>query len=228
LSSIREQKFRNFIIDLIYGFDNQDVNSFLEDVETAINFKAGHITLYPLIKSAESKEDEERKQIEMYRAAQVLLKQQGYKQYSVEDFAINDSHKIDYQIDAWGVPSKDIILIGTSSFGALNGHFYQKEKSVKKYIEQINKNVWPVGFVKKVNSKQEHLRRLIFGLHYIDVDRNVYMQKYGVDIVKEWRWMLWFMKVSGLIEITDKKISLSKSQWFKASQLWGKILFELL
>ncbi len=228
LTSINEKEFYNFNIDLIYGFDKQNVDSFLEDIQTAINFKAGHITLYPLIKSCQSQEKDNSKQLKMYNAAQNKLKQHGYNQYSVEDFARDNLFKMDYQVDAWGVPSKDLILIGTSAFGALNGYFYNKERSTQKYIEQINNNEWPIGFIKKVNPKQEHLRRLIFGMHYIEVDRLIYKKKYGVDIVKEWRWALLFMKLSGIIKITDEKILLKESQWFKGSKLWGQILFELL
>ncbi|HPY95932.1 MAG TPA: radical SAM family heme chaperone HemW [Candidatus Cloacimonadota bacterium] len=115
--------FENYSIDLIYGIPNQTKEDFLADIKKTISNKIPHISFYclsleedvPLYSEVNKLPDDELI-CQQYYSAQNMLKESGYKQYEVSNFAkigFSAQHNLAY----WS--GKTYLAVGPSAAGYL-------------------------------------------------------------------------------------------------------------
>ena len=97
VEAARKAKIQNLSIDLIYGLPEQDLSLWQETLKTAVELKPQHISCYalkveegtPLWKQKDTlvvADDDQ--QAEMYLWAAAFLREQGYEQYEISNFAL--------------------------------------------------------------------------------------------------------------------------------------------
>jgi len=231
LGALPDRGLNNFSVDLMYGFESQDQETFLIDVREAIDISVEHITLYPLVGAGQSSHNarsRERKQQGMYVAAQEVLGKAGYGQYSTEDFARRASSRDSYEMDSWKVPSRGVVVFGTAGFGTLNHRFYTKERDIAAYCGAIEGGRFAAASCRLIEKKKEARIRMLLGLRYLNVNRDAFGSAYGQEPWSGKDEMLNLLKGIGLIEQDETNVRLSEDAYFRYSLLWAKIMLSRL
>lgn len=187
----RDLGFNNINVDLMFGIPNQTLQDFKESLEFINSLKPEHISSYSLIveestpyyKMRESgklklpDEDEER---DMYSFACNFLKENGYKQYEISNFALKKK-ECKHNLIYWELDN--YIGCGVSAHSYFNKERYRNTGDVKRYIEQIS-NGDSVVEESHYNSVKENMEEFMFlGLRKTEgVSVTEFKVKFDIDI----------------------------------------------
>ena len=167
---IVEKYFDNISVDMMFGLPNQTVEILKNNLEEVVNNlgkngKLKHISVYSLILEKGTKfwnnskiekmlpsEEEER---EMYKAAQELLKKNGYVQYEISNFA-KEGCESRHNVNCWKQHEYYGFGIGASSY--YNNVRYTNIRVIYRYIEKYLKGK-NKKFVIKTEGKESELNR---------------------------------------------------------------------
>lgn len=156
----RKAGFENISLDFIYGLPEQTIESFKEDLKTAISLNPEHISLYglkieedtPFSKQNFKNIADDDMQAKMYRCAVETLK--GFDHYEFSNFAQNDKfsrHNMNY----WN--NEEYYGFGAAAHGYLAGNRYSNISKLEEYIKN------PIKPDYKHNvTQQERLEEEIF------------------------------------------------------------------
>ncbi len=144
----RKIGFKNINIDMMFGLPKQTVDICLSNLKDIIQLNPEHISFYSLIIEEGTpfcsmydkgllilpSEDEER---QMYNKAKVLLKENGYHQYEISNYAKDNKecfhNKIYWKCDEY-------IGVGSAASSYINGKRIKNIESVNTYIKNIKNN----------------------------------------------------------------------------------------
>ncbi len=148
---IVEKYFDNISVDMMFGLPNQTIEILKNNLEEVVNNlgkngKLKHISVYSLILEKETKfwnnskiekmlpsEEEER---DMYKAAQEILKKNGYMQYEISNFA-KEGCESRHNVNCWKQHEYYGFGIGSSSY--YNNIRYMNVRVIYRYIEKYLK-----------------------------------------------------------------------------------------
>ena len=143
---IRKAGFDNISVDLMFGLPGQTLNTWLQTLENVLTLKPDHISCYGLkveegtplydVKDYVNLADDDT-QADMYLQAVELLKQQGYRQYEISNFA-RKSKVSKHNMKYW--TGGEYIGFGPSASSDFAGKRYTAVHSLPKYITGIQKN----------------------------------------------------------------------------------------
>lgn len=133
--------YENLSVDLIYGLPFQSLESFINDVETLINYSIKHISLYGLKIEEDSAFGKKMPlglpdddiQADMYQAVCELLPNKGFLQYEISNFAkagFESKHNLNY----WN--NNSYYGFGVSAHGYVDGFRYYNTSSLSEYMEK--------------------------------------------------------------------------------------------
>ena len=167
---IVEKYFDNISVDMMFGLPNQTVEILRNNLEEVVisfgkNGKLKHISVYSLILEKGTKfwnnskiekmlpsEEEERK---MYKAAQEILKKNGYMQYEISNFS-KEGYESKHNVNCWKQHEYYGFGIGASSY--YNNVRYTNIRVIYRYIEKYLKGK-NKKFVIRTEGKELELNR---------------------------------------------------------------------
>ena len=167
---IVEKYFDNISVDMIFGLPNQTVEILKNNLEEVVNNlgkngKLKHISVYSLILEKGTKfwnnskiekmlpsEEEER---DMYKAAQEILKKNGYMQYEISNFS-KEGYESRHNVNCWKQHEYYGFGIGSSSY--YNNIRYMNVRVIYRYIEKYLKGK-NKKFVIRTEGKELELNR---------------------------------------------------------------------
>lgn len=146
--------FSNISLDLIYGLPHQTKESLSQNIKIAASLGVTHISLYglqveentPLAKLVEQKKviiPLEEELADMYLESVSLLKELGYKQYEVSNFAKNE-HFCLHNLIYWNY--EDYLGFGLSSHSKLENLRYANTDSLADYVSKLTAKQIPIDF----------------------------------------------------------------------------------
>ncbi len=148
IDNARKYGFDNISIDLIYGLPSQTIDSWKEDVATAISLKPNHISAYCLefhegslltkkIAKGELTAMDESDCLTCFKYLKKTLSASGYEHYEISNFALN-GYRSRHNSSYW----HDIPYIGIGPAAhSYNGVSRQWNVShLPKYLKAINEN----------------------------------------------------------------------------------------
>ena len=183
---IVEKYFDNISVDMMFGLPNQTVEILKNNIEEVVknlgkNGKLKHISVYSLILEKGTKfwnnskiekmlpsEEEERK---MYKAAQEILKKNGYVQYEISNFS-KEGYESRHNVNCW----KQHEYYGFGSY--YNNIRYTNIRGIYKYIEKYLEKIDKKGYK---NSNKEK-KRFLIKLNE-DKIQNEYILKKGMEYI---------------------------------------------
>ena len=140
---IRKAGFDNVSVDLMYGLPGQSLNTWLQTLENVLTLKPDHISCYGLkveegtplweVQDYIHLADDDT-QADMYLKAVEMLKQQGYRQYEISNFA-RKSKVSKHNVKYW--TGGEYIGFGPSAASDFAGKRYTAVASLSKYITGI-------------------------------------------------------------------------------------------
>ena len=221
----RKVGFKNINVDLMFGLPNQRVDEWKESLETIAKLNPEHISAYSLIieegtafyklwernKLILPSEDDER---EMYSTTKEILKEHGYNQYEISNYAKSGyecyHNKVYWRCD-------DYLGVGSASSSFIDGKRIKNIEDVKSYIEKVNSNESIIEEVIE-NSKEDNMEEFIFmGLRMnVGVSINEFKGRFGIHINSIYKDVIekninkkLLVLENDILRLTDKGIELS-------------------
>ncbi len=164
--------FSNVSVDLIYGAPGQTLEELLKELEVITSYPIKHISLYALtlyegtpllekVRKGEVKLPEEEETSEFYYNAIDFLKDRGFSQYELSNFAVKgfeSRHNISY----WKL--KNYLGLGPSAASFLERTYRQNLKDLKAYREKVERGELPTEVEERYSKKELLELKLLMGL----------------------------------------------------------------
>lgn len=213
---LREAGFENVSFDLIAGLPGQTFDNWSRNLDEAIALDPEHISLYLLeihqstplaeqLRTARRPMPDEGLAAEMYELMLDRLAAVGYQQYEISNFSkpgFQSRHNSKY----WRLDPVFGFGVSAHSF---NGHQrYANERDTAKYVELIESNKTAEVMREDTDIASEFV---FLGLRLESgIDLAAYKQRFGIDLQTKYAEELNDMTVSGLVEIVNGNLLLSR------------------
>ncbi|MHB8481268.1 MAG: radical SAM family heme chaperone HemW [Nitrospiria bacterium] len=164
--------FKNINLDLIYGLPGQTLSQWEENLHSAINLSPEHLSVYGLTLEEKTyfyhlnqqgafEEAEDEIQAEMYRMTLQMLKQAGFNQYEVSNFAragFESRHNLHYWTQG------NFLGLGASACSYFEGVHTSNISSVEGYLRKVAETGTTVEQTEVLDLGTRFKEALIFGL----------------------------------------------------------------
>ncbi|WP_291964989.1 radical SAM family heme chaperone HemW [Caloramator sp.] len=211
--------FKNINVDLMFNLPDQNVKEFIETLLNVIKLEPQHISCYSLIIEENTKFynlyqndelnllDEEEERL-LYHKMTSLLKENGYNQYEISNFA-KIGYECRHNIIYWS--DDEYIGVGAGAHSYINGIRYSNVKDIKKYIYNI-KNYGNAIEEKNILTKEEHMAEFMFlGLRMnCGININKFKSKFNEDVMQVYGNEILDLIDKGLIEKYGENIRLTE------------------
>lgn len=152
VQTLRKENIKNISLDLMFGFPDETLEEWLEDINQAISLDVEHISAYSLmyeegtpltamLKSNKIKDIDEELSLDMYESLVSRLKSVGYEHYEISNFAcpgFRSRHNSSYWLQ---VP---YIGIGAAAHSFDIKSRQYNVSDINRYISQINNGIIPM------------------------------------------------------------------------------------
>lgn len=228
---IREQQFPNVNIDLIAGMVGETWDNWRENIRRTIELSPDSVTIYQLelpFNTVYSK-DILGNQIEIPVAdwptkrdwlnfAYDELIGAGYAVSSAYTL-VKDKSKVNfsYRDNLWR--GSDLLATGVASFGHVSGVHYQNLPEWGDYVGSLERGELPLYRAMRVTPHQALVRELILQLKTGRLDAGYFRDKFGVEIVDEWRDVWNEYVEEGYVTLDGDRIELTRAGLLRADGL---------
>lgn len=217
---VRKCGFDDVNIDLMYNLPNQREKEWMETLEKVVSLNPEHISAYSLIleEGTELCDMYERGEftlsgddtdIKMYRYTIDYLKENGYMQYEISNYA-KPGKECRHNIIYW--KCDNYIGLGAGASGYIGNRRYSNIPEVDEYNETVEAGKLPV-LSEEVLTDEEKFEELVFmglrmneGVLYKDFEKIS-----GIDIRKYRKEIIERLKKDNLIECDENRIKLTQS-----------------
>ncbi|WP_328648048.1 radical SAM family heme chaperone HemW [Amycolatopsis sp. NBC_00348] len=222
----RKAGYDNVGIDLIYNLPGQTVEQWRADVQEAIDWRYDHVTLFSLIippftrlhslidTSKLARPGDHEHEVTLYRLASQMLRDAGYEQYSVYDFALPG--KINKHAVLYFSEQRDLLGVGAAAFGYLGRYMYVNKGPLAEYEGCVDDGGLPVLIGSKADRGEEMCGQMAKGLRLFSVDRHMFRELFDRDAVDVFADQVARLTAQGLLTVTDDAIALTEEGVF-----WG-------
>lgn len=204
--------------DLMFALPNQSFEAFKETLETIVKYDLEHLSVYALIiedgttfgdlyEEGKIKEVPEELDRKMYHYAQTYLKEQGYTQYEISNWA-KEGYECKHNLVYW--QCEPYIGLGLGAHSLYDGKRFYNEENLEKYIEAA-------GDLKKLRHDEEILtpkmmmeEYIFLGLRLLSgIDEIAFEEKFGQSIWDAYPYQLNKWIKQGALVHDKKRIYLS-------------------
>lgn len=188
----REIGFDNINIDIMFGLPEQTMEEWKETLERVVELNPEHISCYSLIieegtifnklyeedRLSIPKEETER---EMYSYCIKFLKDKGYNQYEISNFAKKDK-ECKHNLIYWEL--REYIGCGSAAHSYIDDVRYRHTEDIEKYIQGINNNEDIRMDLHKNSLKDDMEEYMFMGLRKIDgINIEEFKRRFNRDIM---------------------------------------------
>lgn len=219
LANARKIGFQNICIDFIYNQPGQSMEDWKEDIQYAIDAQIDHITLFALcmvpgtklqkqivdgtVPSVGHQNDE----IDMFVEARKMLREAGYIQYSIWDFA--KPGKIDVNPLIYYNRQEDLLGMGPAAFGYVNCFMYINKGKLPDYFSTLENGKLPILVGKKADKMDQMRGMMSKGLRNYSVDKKLFREMFDCNPEDVFPEEIKRLTEDNLLEITDDEVRLS-------------------
>jgi oxygen-independent coproporphyrinogen-3 oxidase len=228
MPEVRRAGFDNVNLDLMYGTPYQTLDSWRHTLEATIGFDPEHVSLYALgledgtplkewVESGRVATPDDDLAADMYDLATTLLAEAGYAQYEISNWA-KPGYECRHNLQYWR--NDDYIGVGPGAHGWAGGVRYATLLGPLQYIRAMQAHdgtayAYPrtpatVDEV-QVERADEIAETLIMWLRLTreGVDRALFRQRFGIDLVDYHAEVMQRFSTRGLLEITPERVRLT-------------------
>jgi len=187
----RKLGFNNINVDLMFGLPSQTLAQWQETLKNVIGLSPEHLSCYSLIveegtpfykrfEEGTLKLPDEEIDRAMYHETIEYLKNSGYMQYEISNFA-SENMQCRHNLVYWEM--EDYIGCGSAAHSYSDGFRYKNEENVEEYIKKINADGSAI-VEKAKNSTTADMEEFMFmGLRKISgISKSTFKQRFGMDI----------------------------------------------
>jgi oxygen-independent coproporphyrinogen-3 oxidase len=226
---IRDCGIKNISIDLMFGFPNEKINEWEEDIRHALSLNVEHISAYSLMYDEGTRLDEMRKQhllkeldeevsLQMYEMLMDKLTLAGYEHYEISNFAL-PGYRSRHNSSYW--QNTPYIGIGAAA------HSYDLHKrqwniaDIREYMDSIEKGIIPCEY--EVIDEDTHYNDLITtALRTKEgICLNVLPDKYKSYLIRNAQRHI----ENQLLAIDDGRLHLTRKGIFVSDDIMSDLIF---
>ena len=232
---VKESGFENISVDIMFNLPGQKISDLISTLEKVADLDVDHISLYSLgieegtpFYEMESRGElelsSEEIEREMYHLSINYLKDKGYHQYEISNFAKVGQECL-HNLTYWKL--KPYIGLGLSAHSNIDSRRYGNVDNFNKYFELIESCKLPIDidteeFIDKETEIAEYIM-LVLRLNK-GIDKIEFKNRYGMDVQDAFKGKLEKFKDDGLIY--EDKISLRLTE--KGLDICNLIFVEVL
>ncbi len=133
--------------------------------------------------------------------------------------AVKDSSTIRfvYRDRLWN--GADMLALGVSSFGHLDGVHYQNEAHIGPYMGAVASGRLPISRALPISMEERMIRRFVLNLKLGRLDTQPFQERFGVDVIDRWRSLLEAFAAQGLLTFDSGSIELTRGGLLQVDRL---------
>ena len=214
-----ELGFENINVDLMYALPNQKFKEWKESLQKIVALNPSHISAYSLIleegtklydmyENNEFEMIDENTDMQMYNYTINYLKENGYNQYEISNYA-KEGLECKHNIIYW--KCDHYIGIGPGASGYLNNYRYNNVEDLQDYHEKLNKNERPIENIEKLSLEDEIQEKIFMGLRMNEGIRfGDFKKQFNIDFKEKYGNQIRELKEKGLINESIAGFSLTQ------------------
>jgi len=214
-----EVGFENINVDLMYALPNQKPEEWKESLEKIMKLNPSHISAYSLILEEGTKlydmyEDnefemtDEDTDIDMYNYTINYLKENGYNQYEISNYA-KEGFECRHNILYW--KCDHYIGLGPGASGYLSDYRYNNVESLQDYHKKLNENKKPIENLQKLSIEDKIQEKIFMGLRMNEgIKFDDFKKQFNIDIKDKYGKIIKELKEKGLINESIAGFSLTQ------------------
>ena len=228
-----EVGFNNINIDLMYALPNQKIEEWKESLRKIVGLNPSHISAYSLILEEgtqlynmyENKEFEmidEDTDINMYNYTINYLKENGYNQYEISNYA-KEGFDCRHNILYW--KCDHYIGLGPGAAGYLNNYRYSNVESLQEYHKKLNKNEKPIENIEELSVEDKIQEKIFMGLRMNEgIKFEDFKKQFNIDFKDKYIKQIKELKEKELINESITGVSLTQ----KGREISNSIFVEFI
>jgi oxygen-independent coproporphyrinogen-3 oxidase len=207
--------FDNVAADLLYHFQPQTLENWLEDIKIAVEeYHIPHLSCYALVPINEtSKQPSEQEEVKLAIKACELGQTLGLYHYASCASGGFDIAKLDkkcrYELEHWSAPQYNFIGLGPGAFGFAGGHSTVNRLSVDHYCSLLEERRLPLASAVPVDEMELRHRYFVLGIKTLEVPFTPYRAIFGTDPLKDFERQIRQLEREGLATVIDDSLRLS-------------------
>ncbi len=222
IEQAKKTGFDNIGIDLIYGIPGQSVDTWLEDLKTAVKIKPKHLScysltyeegtpLYRLYEDGSITPADETLSAALFDKTISFLESNGFIHYEISNFATSLKTRSRHNMKYWDFVSYSGFGPSAHSFDAGNGKRSWNISNVYQYMEHLKENCLPVEEEEYLSKEQKMTEAVFLGLRKTDgIDFKTFQRAFNINFKDMFKGLIENLTSSELIIITDHSCRLSK------------------
>ena len=221
------------IVDLIYGFPNQGMERWLEDIATAQSLKLDGADCYQLnvYRQTPLGQAIERgkmppaadipEQSAMFAAGGEAMTGAFYRRLSISHWARTSRERNLYNLYVKG--AAHCLAFGPGAGGNLQGHFYINKHDYAAWMESVRAGVKPCAMIQRPRERHYLYRAIAEGMEQGWLDLADLETRFAVSVESICQPLLQQWRKTGLVELAEGRVVLTL-----AGQVWQVKLSPLL
>ena len=133
--------------------------------------------------------------------------------------AVRDSSSIRfvYRDELWD--GADMLALGVSSFGHLDGVHYQNHPHMGPYIQRVSEGRLPVHRAHLTSPDEAMIRQFVLKMKLGNLDVGLFRDRFGVDVTQRWSGILGGYRDRGLLRFDRDAIRLTRDGLLQVDRL---------
>ena len=104
----------------------------------------------------------------------------------------------------------DLLALGVSSFGHIQGVHYQNEKHIEQYVQRVRCGELPISRAMRITEDEALIREMILQMKKGWLDRHYFRGKFAVDIAERFAEQFGRYEQAGFLKVGADKIELDR------------------
>jgi coproporphyrinogen III oxidase-like Fe-S oxidoreductase len=228
---ITAAKFPNVNIDLISGMVGEKWDNWKENIRRTIDLSPESVTIYQMELPYNTVYSKDILGNEIETPVADWPTKRAWVDYAFDELAsagyhgssaytmVKDPQKVNFSYRDNLFGGSDLLATGIASFGHISGVHYQNLPELQEYFGAIDAGRLPIGRGLRPTKHQLLVRELILLLKRGYLDADYFRQKFGVEILDEWRSVWKTHADENMLAIDGDRIELTRKGLLHADGL---------
>jgi len=231
----RKTGFENISVDLIYGLPEQTLESFESTLEETVGFEPEHVSLYALSIDPGSRLGklpsgmltglnlpDSDGQADMYSLARKILKDAGYNQYEISNFAKPGFHCC-HNLTYWF--GRDYLGFGPGATSYIDGTRFRRISDVDAYLVAMRSGRNTVEYLETLSTDRAAAEAIVTGLRLADgINRKSIETRFGIKFTDLCGDVIDKYEKQGMLAVDGENIRLTDSAYFVSNAIFRDII----
>ena len=219
---IAEAEFPNVNIDLISGMVGETWDNWKDNIRQAIDMSPESVTIYQMELPYNTVISKGILEGTTENPIADWATKRAWVDYAFNEFidagysvssaytVVKDPSKVNFSYRDNLFQGADLLATGIASFGHASGVHYQNLADLEKYLTTIESGKLPLGRGYVPTEHQRLIREMVLMLKLGYLNKSYFQNKFGVDIVQQWKAEWDKFVEDGWASIDDQRITLTR------------------